>query len=140
MFISIQMFRCSLIFFSAPYSRVRMFVEHERTLENWTQMLFQFYFLLFSIVMNNDIWNPKIAKLILSILWFHKVDRIKSGIFNPYLIVKSSTGKWFCPKIIQLGIYKIFTFLFYFCCMLMTWQIVQKCCIFTVCRWFHCNT
>ena len=33
-----SMFECSLIFFSNPCSRVRMFVEHERTFEHWTQM------------------------------------------------------------------------------------------------------
>ena len=34
----VRMFGCSLIFFSKPCSRVRMFAEHERTIEHWTQM------------------------------------------------------------------------------------------------------
>ena len=33
-----SMFECSLIFFLNPCSRVRMFAEHERTFEHWTQM------------------------------------------------------------------------------------------------------
>ena len=33
-----SMFECSLIFFLNPCSRVRMFAEHERTFEHWTQI------------------------------------------------------------------------------------------------------
>ena len=37
MFISIQMFECSLIFFSDPCSRVRMFGKHERILNTYVR-------------------------------------------------------------------------------------------------------